>query len=367
MTRIAYVIGGLPFGGVENWLFDIARLMQGSQSHACRIFNVSGTGVKLPEYLAAGLDVVCIGSSNAAASSHRIDTVLRLRRALKQYSPDIIHTLHFSGDYFGRLAAIDLHVPVITHIRNVKREKKTVRRFFNRFLSRYTSAYISISRAVEEVVEMDHNMCTRPQFVLHNAIDTKRLDVEPHDLRAMYGLQGHIILGVGRYVEQKNFENLVRALRLLLDAGKDASLVLVGEGSKRAHYESLIRDLGLGGRVALTGYRNDVGAFFRGADILAMPSLFEGFGNVHLEAMYCNLPAVVSRFVASLEVGLDAALVCECSPESIAAQITVLIDDAYKRQALIEAGRRIVAEFTIERYVERLFAIYAKVLAVTAS
>ncbi len=367
MIRIAYVIGGLPFGGVENWLFDMAKLMQGSTSHACRIFNVSGTGVKLPEYQAAGLDVVSIGNSNASASSHRIDTVLRLRRALKQYAPDIIHTLHFSGDYFGRLAAMGLQVPVITHIRNVKRERKTVRRFFNRFLSRYTSAYISISRAVEEVVEQDHNMCDRPQFVLHNAIDTQRLDVEPHDLRAMYGLTGQLILGVGRYVEQKNFENLLRAVGILRDMGKDASLVLVGEGSKRGRYEALIGELDLGRRVALTGYRNDVGAFFRGADILAMPSLFEGFGNVHLEAMYCGLPAVVSRFVASLEVGRPAALVCECSPESIAAQLVVLLDDPRKRQALAEAGRRIVGEFTIERYVERLFAIYDKVLAMASS
>jgi glycosyltransferase involved in cell wall biosynthesis len=363
MRRVAFVIGGLPFGGVENWLFDIALRMKNGGSHSCRIFNVSGTGVKMPEFAAAGLDVVCIGNSNAAASTHRLDTALRLRRELKSYGPDIIHTLHFGGDYFGRLAAIGLGVPVITHLRNVKREKKPFRRFANKFLSCFTDAYISISRAVEQTVELDHNMCGRRQFILYNAIDTSRLDFAAHDLRDMYGLDGPIVIGVGRYVEQKNFESLIRAMKVLSDRGHDADLVLVGEGSRRDSYERLIRELGLTGRVVLTGYRKDVGAFLRGADILAMPSLFEGFGNVHLEAMHCGVPGVISRFVPSLEIGAEASVVSDCSAESIASGIADLLDHPEKYRELVARGRRIVPEHTIERYLERLYAVYDEVLA----
>lgn len=363
MRKIAFVIGGLPFGGVENWLFDIALRLKASATHECRIFNVSGTGVKLPEFQAAGLDVVNIGTSDAAASTHRLDTALRLRRELKGYSPDIIHTLHFSGDYFGRIAAIGLGIPVITHLRNTKREKKPSRRFFNKLLSLCTDAYISISRAVEEVVEQDHNLFGRRQFILYNGVDTQRLDCPPHDLHAMYGLQGRIVIGVGRYVAQKNFESLIRAVKILLDAGKDVSLVLVGEGSSRDVYEKMIAELGLQGRVVLTGYRKDVAAFLRGSDILAMPSFFEGFPIVHLEAMYCGIPGVFSRFVPSLEVSSDAAVVSECSPESVAAGIDVLLSDPGKYATLAEAGRRIVVDHTIERYLERLFAIYDEVMA----
>jgi glycosyltransferase involved in cell wall biosynthesis len=362
MRKIAFVIGGLPFGGVENWLLDIALRMKRGGTHACRIFNVSGTGVKMPEFEAAGLDVVCIGNSNASASTHRLDTALRLRRELKRYDPDLIHTLHFSGDYFGRIAAMGLGVPVITHLRNVKREKKPVRRFANKFLSRFTDAYISISRAVEKTVELDHNMCGRRQFVLYNAIDTSRLDCDAHDLRGMYGLKGPVVIGVGRYVEQKNFESLIRAMKILADQGQDADLVLVGEGSRRDLYESLIRDLDLGGKVVLTGYRRDVGAFLRGADILAMPSLFEGFGNVHLEAMHCGVPGVISQFVPSLEIGAEASVVSDCSAGSIAAGIASLLDDPEKYRELVEKGRRIVPEYTIERYLERLYGVYDEVL-----
>lgn len=362
MIRIAYVVGGLPFGGVENWLFDIASRMKGMSSHGCRIFNVSGTGLKMPEFRAAGLDVVCIGASDSSASTHRLDTALRLRTALKEYSPHIIHTLHFSGDYFGRIAAMGLKVPVITNIRNVKREKKKIRRFFNKLLCLATDAYVSNSHAVQRIVAEDHNIFRRRQFVLHNAVDTSRLDCPPHDLHGMYGLKGRIVVGVGRYVEQKNFEGLIRALKILTGEGRDVSLVLVGEGSLRPVYERMIGEFGLDGRVALTGYRADVGAFLRGSDILSMPSLFEGFGNVHLEAMHCGVPAVVSRFVPSLEVGEKASVVSDCSPESIASGIAALLDDPRKYDELVKEGRRIVRDYTIEAYMDRFFSVYAEIL-----
>lgn len=316
----------------------------------------------MPEFRAAGLDVVCIGSSNAAASTHRLDTVFRLRKELKNYSPSLVHTLHFSGDYFGRIAAIGLGCRVVTHIRNIKREKKLSRRFFNKLLSLVTDAYISISKAVGEVVEKDHNIFKRRHFLLYNGIDTSRLECEAHDLRAMYGINGSVIIGVGRYVEQKNFENLIRALKILTEKGRDVSLVLVGEGGCRAKYEGLIAELGLQGRVVLTGYRNDVAAFLRGADILAMPSFYEGFPIVHLEAMYCGVPGVISKYVPSLEVCSDASIVTDFSSTSIACGVDELITDAVKYKKLIDNGRKNIDNYTIDRYMSKLCLIYKKLL-----
>lgn len=362
MSRIAYVIGGLPFGGVENWLFELLSLIRSSNIHECRIFNVSGTGIKLPEFRDAGLDVVCIGSSNAAASTHRLDTAFRLRAELKRFMPDLIHTLHFSGDYFGRLAAIGLGIPVVTNIRNIKREKKLFRRFSNKVLSFATDSYLANSHAVEQIVCKDHNRSGCPVFVLHNAIDTAKLDCPPHNLRKLYALKGRIIIGIGRYVRQKNFISLIKAIQILYTAGRDVSLILVGEGALRAEYTSIIRELNLYDRVALTGYRKDVGAFLRGADILAMPSFFEGFGNVHLEAMYCGIPGVISQHVPSLEIGRSASIVSDCSPEGIAEGLITLLDDPLKYEELAKKGQEITTEFTMTKYMAKLFSVYAEVL-----
>ncbi|SFK22773.1 hypothetical protein SAMN04488082_11774 [Desulfomicrobium apsheronum] len=121
MIKIAYVVGGLPFGGVENWLFDVALRMKNSKTYLCKIFNVSGTGLKLPEFYAAGLDVINIDKNNSAASSHRLDTAFVLRKELKKYSSDIIHTMHNSGDYFGRISSVGMSKAVLTHIHNAKK------------------------------------------------------------------------------------------------------------------------------------------------------------------------------------------------------------------------------------------------------
>jgi len=362
MIKIAYIVGGLPFGGVENWLYDVAVRMKESKVYTCTIFNVSGVGLKIPEFYSAGLKVVNIGNGKSSASSHRMDTAFFLRKELIKYSPDIIHTMHNSGDYFGRISSIGLKIPVLAHIHNTKKENRVIRRFFNKFLSYFTTSYISVSHAVEQIVDSDHNYFKKNKYVLHNGIDTSRLDVKAHDLRSMYNLGGKIIIGIGRYVEQKNFESLIRAIKILIDSGKDVSLVLVGEGSKRELYESMIEEMELKSKVILTGYRKDVGSFLRGSDIFAMPSLFEGFGNVHLEAMYCGIPAIVSDVVPSLEVCSEASLVCDFSPESIASQISFLIDNPDLHSKLIDAGRRIVDQYTIERCMDRLFSIYRNVL-----
>lgn len=360
--KIAYVIGGLPFGGVESWLLDLSCRLKRDSIHQCRVFNVSGTGIKLEEYRDRGIDVVCIGNSDASIATHRIDTALRLRSQLATYAPDIIHTLHFSGDYFGRIAALGMDVPVVSHLRNIKRERKFKRRLANKLLSGATDLYLSVSGAVSEVVEKDHNLFRRPSKVLYNAVDPAKLDVPPHDLAAMYGVSGKVIVGVGRYVAQKNLDILIRALRLMVDAGKDASLVLVGEGSERSRLEELTRQLRLEERVVLTGYRKDVPAFLRAAHILAMPSDFEGLPITHLEAMFCGLPAVVSRFVPSLEIAAEASLVCHRTPESVAEQLTRLLDSPEQHARLAEAGRRIAADHTMDKYMERLFVHYEELM-----
>ena len=282
---------------------------------------------------------------------------------LREFAPDIIHTMHISANHHGRIAALGLGIPVVTHLHNVKREKRLHRRLSDKLLSYATAAYITVSHAVAEVLAADHNVARRPVRVFHNAIDPKRCDLPPMDLRAAYGISGPVILSVGRYVRQKNLDLLIRAVRILHDQGLPASLVLVGEGVERSRLEALRDDLNLGGHVVLTGFRSDVAAFFRAADVFAMPSDFEGFPIAQMEALYCGMPCVVSRHVPSLEVAADASLVCETDPSDIAAKLLVILRDDALRARLSEAARRIAEPLTMPRYAERLHSFYTELLA----
>ena len=366
---VAYVIGGLPFGGVENWLFDLARALRGDDDPdftiEARILNVSGTGRKMADFRAAGIEVLTAGDSTKALKTSNLSTIRRVRRILREIGPDIVHTLQFSGDYFGRLGALGLGAPVVTHIRNMKSEGKLRRRLINKALSFATTRYLAVSRAAARTVEREHNLARRPVQVLYNGVDPDKLDAPPLDLRAAHGLTGPVILGVGRLVAQKNFDLLLRALRLLLDRGVEASVCLLGDGGKRDELEALARELDLGDRAVFAGYVENaaVPGYLRSAAALCMPSDYEGLPVTHVEALFCGLPAVVSRFVPSLEIAADACLVARRDPIDLADKLEILLTDPARHSALSEAALRIAPELSMDRSVERLKAFYRDLLA----
>ncbi|MBG0777357.1 MAG: glycosyltransferase [Desulfovibrionaceae bacterium] len=361
--RVAYVIGGLPFGGVESWLFDTCHALRAAGEIEPVVVNVSGTGVRLQDYVDSGLDVRCVGSSTHDLATHRLGTAVKLRAVLRDIAPDIVHTLHFSGDYFGRLAALGLGVPVITHIRNVKREKKWTRVAANKLLSRATDLYLCVSRGAAETVALDHNAAGRPVRVLYNAIDQAKLDVPPRDMSDMGGPGKKTLLAVGRLVAQKNFDFLLRVFAKVRQEYPAVRLVILGDGGERERLETQVRAAGLAGAAFLPGYSKDVAAYMRAAHVLVMPSLFEGFPITHVEAMACGLPAVISEHVPSREVCGDSALVLPLDEDRFAdALISLLTDDA-RHAAMRAAALEKAGEFTLEKYLERLTAIYRDLVA----
>ncbi|WP_244150293.1 glycosyltransferase family 4 protein [Desulfomicrobium norvegicum] len=102
----------------------------------------------------------------------------------------------------------------------------------------------------------------------------------------------HVLLAVGRLVDEKGFDLLLQAFsRIALDLA-DWDLLIVGEGPERASLETQVRYLGLCDRVKLPGQVGNISDWYAAADIYAMSSRFEGFPNTLIEAMSCGLPAV---------------------------------------------------------------------------
>jgi glycosyltransferase involved in cell wall biosynthesis len=362
--KIAYVIGGLPFGGVENWLLDLMLNLRGDPSVTPFVINVSGTGQLMPRYEECGIEVICIGNDKAAIKTHRIDTVLALRKVLKSLQVDVIHTLHFSGDFFGRLASIGLGVPVITHIRNIKSETKARRRFFNKLLSWKTTKYLSVSKAAAETIEREHNAAKRPVEVVYNAVNPAKLDVEAFDLKEKHNITGRVVIGVGRLVKQKNFDLLIRAIEKVRREVDDVSLLILGDGGEMPALRELRAELGLEDAVHLVGYvpNADVPKYLRASHILAMPSDYEGLPITHVEALFCGLPAVISEFVPSKEVAADSSLICKTETDDIAAKLIQLLNDEELYQDMSRRALSTAPRFSMENYLKRLKGIYREIL-----
>jgi glycosyltransferase involved in cell wall biosynthesis len=206
-------------------------------------------------------------------------------------------------------------------------------------------------------------------FVIYAGVE-ERFRPEPgcDDLarRERHGLERPYILGVGTLQPRKNFGGLIRAFHRLVEE-RDVPHDLVIAGGKGWLYDDLfatIAALRLEGRVHVLGFvdDDDLPALYRGADVFAFPSLYEGFGIPVLEAMGCGTPVVTSNVSSLPEVAGGAAL--QVPPDDLDGLADALwrsISDTALREAHRARGFQRVARFTWRRAAEDLIGVYARV------
>ena len=172
-------------------------------------------------------------------------------------------------------------------------------------------------------------------------------------LPELVGVQGPTVVAVGRLVLAKGFDVLIRALALVRKT-VDANLVILGDGPERANLEALIQSLGLENAVQLSGYRQNVLPIVKRADVFAMSSRWEGFGNVLVEALYAGVPVVATDCPHGpreiLDGGRFGMLVPVDDPAAMAAGISRALNGG--EQIDQDARSEWLGQFTVENAVK---------------
>jgi glycosyltransferase involved in cell wall biosynthesis len=189
-------------------------------------------------------------------------------------------------------------------------------------------------------------------------------------VRRKYGLPPAFVLYVGTIEPRKNLSRLLQAFELLRRDGFGSHvLVLVGSrGWQDAAVLRGVERMGLCGAVRLLGRApaEDLVALYNLADVLAFPSLYEGFGLPVIEAMACGTPVVTSPNGSLAEIVGDAAeLVDPTQLESIAGGLRRVLSDADRRAALRTAGLAQAARFSWEAAAAQTRQIYESVARVS--
>jgi glycosyltransferase involved in cell wall biosynthesis len=178
------------------------------------------------------------------------------------------------------------------------------------------------------------------------------------------------ILAIGVIEPRKNLNRLMDAFLILKQRGKvaaDLKLVLAGgkgwlyDGIFAHHAASPIRD-----QILLPGFVSDdlLPAIYSAAEVLAFPSLYEGFGLPILEAMACGTPVVASRASCLPEVADGAALLVDpTNVDGLAGALELVLLDGELRTRLIEQGRERARQYTWQRAAEQLLGVYRAVAA----
>lgn len=234
---------------------------------------------------------------------------------------------------------------------------------FWRRLRRWVGSRCDRVAAVSEAI--------REQLVSEGACEPDRVDVIPMgtDLRSLFVPDGSPrsaaeILCVGRLVEGKGADLLLRALPAVLVRQPDATLTMVGAGPERDRLASLAHHLGIESRVTFAGpvAHAALAALYRRAALLALPSREEGFGLVLVEALGCGCPVVASDLPALrslLHEGQAGRLFRAGDADALAQALVELLADGAARSALAERGRQHVLsrydwQITARRYASLL-------------
>jgi glycosyltransferase involved in cell wall biosynthesis len=172
---------------------------------------------------------------------------------------------------------------------------------------------------------------------------------------------------LGRLDEpKKGLRTFLAAAARVAAAEPRARFVLIGDGPARQELERRAASLGLRERVRFHGEVEDPERLLPGLDLLAQPSLWEGFGLSVVEAMAAGVPVVASRVGGIPEAARDeseAVLVPPGDATRLAEAMVSLLRDPARAARLGAAGRRrALEEFSLERLVEETAALYDTLL-----
>jgi glycosyltransferase involved in cell wall biosynthesis len=174
---------------------------------------------------------------------------------------------------------------------------------------------------------------------------------------------GPYLLAVGDLRPKKNLPLLINAYRQLRREGLAHRLVIAGADFGVG---GSLRDLAASDPLELAGFVDDqrLDALLRGADALILPSLYEGFGLVVLDAMARGCPAVLARAGALPETGGAAAVYFDpLDPVDLARAVRHVVDDRAEWERLRAAGLAQAAGFTWEKAAAATLAVYEELLA----
>lgn len=363
--RILQLITELAPAGAERCVYELACRLDRDQFDV-RVAALRGGAVA--DWLAeAGVAVTVLG----VRGKWDVGKLGRLVRMLRRERIDILHTHLFHADLAGRLAAwLAGRVRVVHTVHIAETRFRPWQFAFYRLTAGLCDRLIAVSGSAGDYHASRCGLPPSRYTVIPNGIDIaaySRCAQARAALRAEWGVGPDEVLAafVGRLDYQKGLDTLLAAMSSLHSQGRAPKLVIAGQGPQQGMLEKFLAAEPAGRRIRLLGFTNDVRGVLSAADLLAMPSRWEGFGLAAAEAMAASLPVVATNAAGLRDVvvpGRTALVVDKDDPKALAGAIEQLSADAALRKRLGQAGRRRAVErFDINTTIAAHEALYRQI------
>ena len=299
---------------------------------------------------------------------------LSLFKPLMQEKFDVIYTSPFPyfHSFVCKFVSLMTSAPLVfewniflgrSGISHIGIIRGSVNMIFEYLIANMSKRHIAVSHKVEDAVKKSFMFGKRDVSVIYNGFDPKNMP----DQRAHYEKNSDIIF-VGRLVEQKNATLLIKAVFIAKNKFPKIKVKIIGDGPKRKEVQALIDKSGLNDNFILAGEIKDqkkVYVEMKKSKILVLPSFWEGFGIVVVEANACGLPVITTDFPmnAATELIGHNGIVSGKEPESLASSIISLLgnDDLHAEMSknAVEFSKAFTWEVKareLEKYLQNLIS-----------
>jgi len=299
----------------------------------------------------------------------------RLRESLRTLKPDILHTHLIHADAYGFVAG---KLAGIRRIISSRHNDDPFRKFLplrlsHRALWRGLSAGIAISDAIRKFIVDVEGAPEKKLHVVRYGLEFERIQPAAINsareaLRTELNLPSDTFLfGMAcRLTPQKGISDALKAFASIQHERNDVHFIIAGDGELKKQLVNEAKQLGIASRVYFLGWREDVKEVLAALDVFLMPSLWEGFGLVLIEAMSRRIPVIASNVSAIPEIVVDGEsgiLIPPEDPQALAGAMQLLLQDRALRAYIGLLGEdRVETHFTAERMAKETLDIYQGIL-----
>ena len=370
MTRILHVIDSLHgSGGAENRLVDeVVALGKGDDRFDQAVVRLYESDALDGRLRAADIPVFPLGLRAGRAGRSWPWAALKLRRLVRRWRPDVVHTSLFSANLVGQLAATSSRVPVVSTFNRSGELYGPLDRGWRAKVLYRVAAWSDRRGDVHYRAVSEHarrtNCAATGLDPAHCTVVPRAVQIDPAAItvdRQAFGLPeaGPLFVDVARRVPEKGLDTLVTAFAKVQAELPDANLAIAGApGSADGLIQAALAETGLADRVHLLGYRPDARSLVASADVFAFSSVSEGSPGAVAEALALGVPVAAFPIPAVVELtdGGRHAWLARGSTTSADALADAMLAayTAPDRTARVEAAQAWAQRFRLEAVAAQL-------------
>ncbi|HET6765780.1 MAG TPA: glycosyltransferase [Chitinophagaceae bacterium] len=393
MPRVLRILNRLIIGGPSKNAVYLTRYMQ-PDFDTMLVIGGKEDHEQDADFLATAnnIDPTCISEMKRSISPYNDWAAYnKLKKLIKEFKPDIVHTHAAKSGALGRLAAKHSNVPVIVHtfhghiFHSYFNSLKT--NFFirsERYLAGLSDAIVAISDVQKKELSGDFRIAAPDKFqVIPLGLDLDNFiinqDEKRNQFRTEFDLDDDTVaIGIiGRLVPIKNHSLFLKGLKYVLDnTSVKVKAFIVGDGESRGAIQQMATSLGIKytthtdpvhpDPLIFTSWRTDVDTIFAGLDIIALTSLNEGTPVSLIEAQAAGKPIVSTRVGGIADVVLEnkTALLSEITDEkTFSDNLLMLVNDSALRRKFSNTGKDyVISKFSYHRLVNDMSSMYHELL-----